>query len=666
MKILFSLLALAGFALLASAANYDPAVTALIPRLAAPEVGDRYAAEMELQVITSNASRPGHKADRVACGKVLAAKAADPALPQPARVWLVRQLQYMGGAEAVAALTQLLNGTDAELRECARRALEQNPAPTATTSLRAALRQGGDGPSVIGMINSVGLRRDREAASLLAKHLAAAPTAGPAAWALGRLATPEAVAALWQAFPQVPAAGDALICAADRLSSTGGKSVASDIFRKLYAHAQPAPLRAAAFRGLARVDPVVAGKLIQEALQSDNARLQDAVVAAAAAAPALAGQVTALLPRLSACATAKALAVVNAKALPSVIVLADDTDPGTRLAAIAALGRLGSAAGALVLLKAAGSGDPADRVAAESALASLTDNAALAALEKAAASSDISAQVPALNALAARQQKSALPLMLAAAKNSEAALRKAGLNGLRQMGGDGQFAAVAQLVVATKGEDVNQTLAAMAERVTDKPVAAAKLIALAGLDQQALAAFAGTLAGLGGDPALNALAKLSGSADAECQQSAIEALGSWTTLAAVTPLSSLASAQNSNPQTRSAALAALVNLVKNVETATHDQRLVVARATLNLTHSAADTKLALSALAAVPDAQSATAVKGLLQDADVKREAGATALTMAEALAKTDKAAARDLAQAVKEANISPALNTRAGRLLGK
>ena len=667
MKKSLLLLALAGFALGAAAADYDQAVTALIPRLAAPAVGDRYAAEMELQVLTSNASKPGQEADRAACGKVLAAKAADPAVPQPARVWLVRQLQYMGGAEAVEPLAQLLRGTDVELRECARRALEQNPAPAATTSLRAALSQGGDDPWVAGLMNSLGRRRDPESVSLIAKHLADAKTAGPAAWALGQIASPDAVAALWKAFLQIPAAGDALICAANQLSAGGDESAANAIFLKLYEQVTTTPLRVAALHGVAQNNPAAAGKLIEQALLSDNARLQDAAVATVATAPVLSAQISRLLPRLSGPARSKALGVVDATALPAVIALAGDADAGTRLAAIAALGRIGTAEGAQVLLQAAGSAEPADKAAAESALANLKGSEGLSALEKAAAvASDPPTQVAALNALAARQQKSALPLMLAAAKNANPGLRKAGLNGLRQVGGDGEFEAVAQMVVATKGEDVNMTLAAMAGRISDKSAAAAKLIALAGIDQKALAAFANTLAGLGGDQALSALVKLSGSADAESQQSAIEALGNWPTLIAVVPLANLASPQNPNAANRAAALAALVNLVKNSDSAPREQRLAGAKSALVLAQGTADKKLALSALAAVPDASSAAALKPLLAEAGVKREAGATALTIAEALAKSDKAAAKDLAQAVKAANISPELNTRAGKLLGK
>ena len=126
-------------ATLVAFAGAEQTVNDLLPRLATARVEDRYSAQMELQHLALNAGRPGAEPERAELASILAAKATDPAVPQPARVWVVRQLEYIGAAESVAALTTLLSGQDAELMECARRALEKNPAPAATESLRAAL-----------------------------------------------------------------------------------------------------------------------------------------------------------------------------------------------------------------------------------------------------------------------------------------------------------------------------------------------------------------------------------------------------------------------------------------------------------------------------------------------------------------------------------------------
>jgi HEAT repeat protein len=673
MKTLLSLLA-AGltFAASAFAANDQQAISDLIPRLADPVVGNRYAAEMELQALAADASKPGNEAQRLAFGTALAAKAADASVPQPARVWIVRQLQYMGGAEAVDALTQLLNGADVQLREDARRALEKNSAPAASAILRAALAKGGDAAWIVGCINSLGERRDTAAVSLIAKRLvvqqsADVPTATAAAWALGRIASPDAVAALWQMFPAVPPIGDALICAADRLATTGDKPAANAIFQKLYAQAKAVPLRAAALSGAAKTDPAAARSLIAEALKGSDPRLQDAAIAAAAGSPEMVKLVNSLLSTLGPVAATKALAVVDAEVLPAVIKLTANADSRMRAAAIEALGRIGTADSAMALIKVVTTGEPADKASAELALVVAPGGDALASLEKSAAGSETAVKVAALNALSARQQKSALPLFLAAASSPDAAQRKAGISGLRQMGGDAEIEAVAKLALAKQSEDLNVALSAMAERAADKAATADKLLALAGGKEDALAALAPALAALGSDKALAVFAKLAASQNAGVRESAIEALGNWPTIVAAVPLLDLATpAKNPNGPSRSAAFAALVNLVKNLETASLDQRLVTAQAALNLASSPAETKLALSALASVPAAKSGAAVKPLLTDPAVKQEAASAALTIAEALAKTDRKTCKDLAEAVKAANVSPNLNKRAERLLGR
>jgi len=181
------------------AADFSQAVNDLIPRLAGSDVGARYAAQMELQELAANSSRPGRGADRVALSRVLAEKVADASVPQPARVWMVRQLEYMGGAEAIDALTIVMNGNDVELRECARRALEKNPNRSAIAKLRSALEAAQDTPWKIGLIHSLGQRADARSVDLIAKHLNDNATATAAALALGRIATLPAVDALWLA-----------------------------------------------------------------------------------------------------------------------------------------------------------------------------------------------------------------------------------------------------------------------------------------------------------------------------------------------------------------------------------------------------------------------------------------------------------------------------------
>ncbi len=228
------------------------AVEELIPQLADPEVKNRYAAQMKLQDLASDASKPGNSRKRKALGRVLAAKAADASVPQPARVWIVRQLEYMGRDEAVSALAKLLRDKDAELAECARRALEKNPASAATTVLRNALGKASDPVMKIGLINSLGERGDAKSVALIAKELPDAKTASAAALALSKVATAAAIEAIWPVLNKFPEAGEALINAAAKLKAKGNDDGARAIYERLEKEAKSPAVRTAAEISLGR------------------------------------------------------------------------------------------------------------------------------------------------------------------------------------------------------------------------------------------------------------------------------------------------------------------------------------------------------------------------------------------------------------------------------
>jgi len=233
-KTLLSTLSLFALAL-AAFAGAEQTVNDLLPRLAADTVRDRYSAQMELQNLALSAARPDAEAERAELATILAAKAADSTVPQPARVWVVRQLEYIGAAESVTALTSLLNGQDGELKECARRALEKNPAPAATEALRTALKQGGEPAWKIGLLQSLEERRDSGSVELIKLQLSSKETTLAASSALAKIADPQAVAALWGAYDEgIAGAADALVAAGNRLVSAGDKVAAKDLFNRLY------------------------------------------------------------------------------------------------------------------------------------------------------------------------------------------------------------------------------------------------------------------------------------------------------------------------------------------------------------------------------------------------------------------------------------------------
>ena len=116
---------------------------------------------MDWQEICFKFGAPGNEAGRAEACRLMAAKLA-PATPAIARIWLLQQLERIGRGECVEALAVALTDSDAQVRECARRALAANPAPEAVAKLRAALAGAKDSNFKIGLINALGDRGDKE------------------------------------------------------------------------------------------------------------------------------------------------------------------------------------------------------------------------------------------------------------------------------------------------------------------------------------------------------------------------------------------------------------------------------------------------------------------------------------------------------------------------
>jgi len=168
-----------------------------------------------------------------------------------------RQLSLIGSAASVPALAALL--PDKELSHMARYALERMPCPEAVAAMRQALEKT-DGLVKVGIIGSLGVRRDAESVPALVKLLSDADveTACAAAAALGSIGNAQAAQALRGFLAKAPepvrmAAADACLTCAERLLAAGNKAQASALYMALTKPGQPKHVRLAAMRGLLAV-----------------------------------------------------------------------------------------------------------------------------------------------------------------------------------------------------------------------------------------------------------------------------------------------------------------------------------------------------------------------------------------------------------------------------
>ncbi len=171
-----------------------------------------------------------------------------------AKDYVCRQLSLVGSAASVPALAPLL--TDDKLSHMARYALERMSCPVSAKAMRDALAKT-KGRVKVGVINSLGVRRDKDSVAALAaltgdsdKEIASA-----AAAALGSIGTADAAKILGDLLKKAPkelglAVSDALLVCAERRLADGKKMEALMIYKSLSKSDQPKHVQLAAKRGL--------------------------------------------------------------------------------------------------------------------------------------------------------------------------------------------------------------------------------------------------------------------------------------------------------------------------------------------------------------------------------------------------------------------------------
>ena len=183
-------------------------------------------------------------------------------------------LAVFGTREVIPVLAPMLS--DEKLAHYARFALEANPDPAVDELFRQSLDQL-SGNLLIGVINSIGVRKDAQAIAALTARLTHenVEVAAAAAHALGCIATPEAGEALTAGLASAPAPqragiGRGCIVCAENLNKAGSRDKAIAMY-DLVRGADVAPvIRLAGLRGaiLARGTGGIA--LLVEQLRSDQ------------------------------------------------------------------------------------------------------------------------------------------------------------------------------------------------------------------------------------------------------------------------------------------------------------------------------------------------------------------------------------------------------------
>ncbi len=435
-----------------------------------------------------------------------------------------QRLAVIGTKESVPVLAKLLS--DAQMAHYARYALEPIGDPAVDDVLREALGKL-DGKLLVGVINSVGARGDVKAVGKLAPLLgnANAEVTEASATALGRIASPDAVAALRDALgrpePLRSSAAKACLTAADIQVSAGKAADAAALF-DLVRRAEVAEyLRMAALSGAMRAQGAEAMPLLAECLKSDNpAQFRVGLqMAHKLSSPEVARQVMDLIELPGPVETPK----------EGVVIHKAEYGAGDRWADVTAAAIAAAASGQPIVASNTLAGDPAPGVVkslrivfskdGEQTAAELAEGKQLV-LDGVVAGPRYPRQVTLIRVLGDLGQKDALPVVLKAAESDAADIRHAAMVVL---GGLGDARAVPVLLkAATDGAlAAKQSLIDLQGDGVDAAIAEA--LANAQGSQRLV------LLQLAGDRAITtlvpALMKAADDADPEVVKTAIAALG---------------------------------------------------------------------------------------------------------------------------------------------
>ena len=370
-----------------------------------------------------------------------------------------RALARVATKEAVPALAALLG--DEKLAHMARGALETIPDPSADEALRDALGKL-KGRPLLGVIGSLGVRRDAKAVAAMAKLLTDPDAAQGAARALGNIGTSEAAKALDAALAGASAANHVDFCeglfrCAEALSAEGQGVQSLAIYDRLRGLAQaPQQVRCGALLGAILGRRKEGIPLLIEAIRGTDYVLTAAAARAAIELPG--SEVTAaLVDELSKLPADKQVLLVNTlgyrgdtSAGPALLALASKGPDAVCLAAVENLTHLGYAP-ALPLLAELSLGSEGDLAAAARAcLGSFPGKDADAAILAMLAHKDAKVRCLAVEMIGQRSAAGSVGSLLKAAEDAEPSVRLAALEALRDQAGAAELPALLNIMVKAR------------------------------------------------------------------------------------------------------------------------------------------------------------------------------------------------------------------------
>ncbi len=586
-----------------------------------------------------------------------------------------QRLAVIGAQDAVPALAALL--PDEKLNLYARFALEAIPDPAVDEALRAAAVKL-TGRQLVGVINSIGNRRDAKALELLTGLTGSAdkPVASAAAHAVGRIGTVEAAAFLTGAIgkdsPVKRCLGDGALACAEELAAAGKKAEAVAVYEAVAKADLPKYMQIGALDGVFRLQQTEAKDLLLAQIRSaDEANFKLGLSVArwmpGADVTATLAEELEKLPAERQALLLRALGDrKEAAPLPMVLAATRNDSPAVREAAVVVLAKLGDASAVAILLDAA-LGDGAAAAAAKEGLKTLKAQEADAAILAKLADADAKTKAVLFELAGARRIGAAASQIRESLSSSDEAVKLAALTALGQLIELKDLDLLTSRALAaskTPETEAAQTALRMAAlRMADRDGAAAKLAeCLHGASPDNQAYLLELLGRMSGKKALQTVADAARSGDATLKESATKVLGEWPNPEAADALLQLAETDPENKY-RVRALRGYIRIARQLKLP-DDVKLAMFHTAMQTAKRDEDKRIALDILSRIPSEKTLQLAASYVSEASLKDDAAKAAVAIAAKLAGQQPKAVAEAMQKIVDAQVGGDPGSRAEQLL--
>jgi HEAT repeat protein len=532
--------------------------------------------------------------------------------------------------------------------------LETIPDPAVDDALREAADKL-QGRLLVGVIGSIGVRRDPKAVELLTKllHDPDDDVAQAAARSLGSIGDSAAAKALLKGLPGVSATNQLAFCegllrCAEAATAKDRRKDAMAIYDRLREASMPQQVRTAALRGAILTRQQDGLRLLGLALPGNDYSM---FLAAVRTSQEMRGsEVTRLLASaLPALPSDRQIVLIQTlakreddTALPALSAAARSGEESVRVEAIRALAEVGSPSALPVILDLLGDADRKVSEAAQESLAALPGKDVDGAIMQMLASGAPARRLTAMDLIVRRRMTSAIPALISVAGGSDPKLRTTAVNKLGELAGPDQLPSLLDLLAkagsAEDVETVEQAVGAVSLRAENPASCVAQIEArLAQAQPAQKCALVRVLGAIGGPNALQAVRAAVTDPNAEVHAAAIRTLGAWATVDAASDLLDLAKAAG-NPTDKMICLRGYLRLAGQAELPL-DKRLFMCREAGPLAKKDEEKKLLLAALGSIVSVEAIDLITPYLDDGGTKEEAGTGIVNISDQLMKGNDSA---------------------------